>query len=76
VRELAPKATDEQIRRSSLSIIGQIVFYHHCRPAIDKMYPDVCYTRQEIDQLAEHVTTFSLAALKSIHEEKNNQVQS
>ena len=76
VRALAPGASDEQIRRSALSIIGQIVFYLHCRPAIDKMYPDVCYTRQEIDRLAEHVTKFSLAALKSINEEKDTRVMS
>ena len=63
-RELMHKANEELVRRAALSVVGQIVFYHHCRPAIDKLYPDVCYSRQEIDKLAEHVTKFSLAALK------------
>jgi len=66
LRELLPDASDEQLRRTSLSIIGQIVFYHHCRPAIDKFYPNVCYTPAEIDKLAEHVTRFSLAAIKNL----------
>src|SRR4051794_6651455 len=70
VRELLPGAAEEQIRRTALSIVGQIVFYHHCRPAIDKLYPDVCYTRDEIGKLAEHVTQFSLAAMKNLTNEK------
>ncbi len=66
VEELVPGASPEQIRRASLSVVGQICFYHHCRPAIDKIYPDVCYSREEIDKLAEHVTQFSLAALRNM----------
>jgi AcrR family transcriptional regulator len=66
IRELLPDGTNEQIRRASLSVIGQMVFYHHCRPVIDKLYPDVCYSREEIDKLAEHVTEFSLAAIDSM----------
>src|SRR6478752_1386010 len=34
IRQLIPNASEEQLRRTALSIIGQIVFYHHCRPAI------------------------------------------
>ena len=45
---------------------AQGLFYHHCRPAIDKIYPGTSYTRPEIDKLAEHVTQFSLAALREI----------
>jgi hypothetical protein len=66
VKELLPGASDELIQRASLSIVGQICFYHHCRPAIDKIYPGTRYTRPEIDKLAEHVTQFSLAALKAL----------
>ena len=66
VQELDARGQPGADSTSSLSVIGQIVFYHHCRPAMDKIYPDVCYTREEIDKLAEHVTQFSLAALKNL----------
>jgi hypothetical protein len=31
--------------------------------AIDKIYPESCYSAAEIDKLADHVTQFSLAAI-------------
>lgn len=66
VRQLIPGATDEQVRRASLSVIGQMVFYHHCRPVIDRLFTGLCYSRPEIDKLAEHVTQFSLAAMTAM----------
>jgi AcrR family transcriptional regulator len=66
VRELMPAAGEDQVRRVGFSIIGQVVFYHHCRTAIDKIEPDACFTREEIDKLAEHVIEFSLAAMKNM----------
>jgi TetR/AcrR family transcriptional regulator, regulator of cefoperazone and chloramphenicol sensitivity len=67
VRELMPDAGDDQVRRCARSIVGQMVFYHHCRPVIDKLQPEMCYTRDEIDKLAEHVTQFSLAAMRNMN---------
>ena len=74
-----PRTHSQRDRRTASpnapSVMGQIVFYHHCRPAIDKIYPDVCYSREEIDRLAAHVTKFSLAALASINEETKKDTQ-
>jgi AcrR family transcriptional regulator len=67
VRELMRDAGDDQVRRCARSIVGQMVFYHHCRPVIDKLQPEMCYTRDEIDKLAEHVTQFSLAAMNNMN---------
>src|SRR3954468_11866471 len=40
VRQLLPAAaTDEHVRQSACSVIGQIVMYHHCRPVLPKLYP-------------------------------------
>src|SRR5205085_9177314 len=51
-------ATDENIRRCATSVIGQIVFYHHCRPVLDKIFDGLKYDHAEIEALAKHITDF------------------
>jgi AcrR family transcriptional regulator len=65
VRELlGPAADNQRVRLSALSIVGQCVFYHHCRSIISRLFPREKYGSPEsIDILVEHVTRFSLAAL-------------
>jgi TetR/AcrR family transcriptional regulator, regulator of cefoperazone and chloramphenicol sensitivity len=65
IRLMVGEIPEDDLRRLSCSVIGQIVFYHHCRPVMDKVFPGQCFTRDEIEKLANHVTQFSLAALKS-----------
>src|SRR5438045_4967109 len=71
VQQLVPGLDEDQLRRCSCSIVGQIVFYHHCRPAIDKLFPGQCFGREEIERLAEHVTRFSLSGLRALSEQKD-----
>jgi AcrR family transcriptional regulator len=66
IRQIVPDITDDQLRQYACSVVGQIVFYHHCRAAIDKVYPAQCFTREEIEKLADHVTKFSLAAINDL----------
>ena len=66
IRELVPGIGDVQLRHCACSIVGQIVFYHHCRPVIDKLFAGQCFTAGEIEKLAEHVTAFSLAGLRDV----------
>jgi AcrR family transcriptional regulator len=70
IRQLVPGIGEDDLRRCACSVVGQIVFYHHCRPAIDKVFPGQCFTPQEIEKLADHVTQFSLSALRSLAEKK------
>lgn len=65
VREIrGRKATAAEVRLSAMSVVSQILFYHHCRPVVIRIFPDLKFDRREIDRLAEHITEFSLAALK------------
>ena len=65
VREiLGEAATEEVVRLSAASIIGQCLFYHHSRPVIAKLTPEQRYGKEDIERLAEHITGFSLCALK------------
>jgi AcrR family transcriptional regulator len=58
---------DETVRLCSFSIVSQCVFYHHCRPVLTRLYPD----QPPLDSrgaahLADHITRFTLAALKNL----------
>jgi TetR/AcrR family transcriptional regulator, regulator of cefoperazone and chloramphenicol sensitivity len=67
VRELlGPGANQAVLRRCTLSVMSQCVYYHHARAVIRRLYPEQKYDPEEIDQLATHITQFSLAALKAL----------
>jgi AcrR family transcriptional regulator len=60
-------ASDEAVRLCSFSIVSQCVFYHHCSPVLMRLYPE----QPPLDtasaaRLAEHITRFSLAALRHL----------
>ena len=66
VREiLGPSATDEDVRFCALSIMGQCVYYHHARAVLSRLYPEQKTAPNDIAQLVNHITEFSLAGLKA-----------
>ena len=62
---LGPRASEGEIRLHGMSIVGQVLFYHHSRPFIRRLFPDMKFGPDEIERLTDHVTRFSLAALLS-----------
>ena len=71
VRHLLGTAVeDELVRLSALSVASQCVFYQHCRSIISRLFPGQNYGSKEINKLVEHVTRFSLAAIKSSPRER------
>jgi len=44
--------------------VAQCVFYHHARPVVNRLYPNQKYTLKDVDRLADHITGFSLGAMK------------
>lgn len=64
VRELLGRqASDESVRLCMLSVVSQCTFYHHCRPVLSRLYPKMKLGPQSIQELARHITEFSLAAM-------------
>lgn len=56
---------DERVRLCSLSVVSQCVFYNHCRPVVTRLFPDKFpQDAASIGHLVEHITKFSLAAMK------------
>ena len=73
VRELlGPAATDEQVHRCQMSIIGQCLHYRNARPVIERLFPEQQYAPQDIARMADHITRFSLCALKGLGDYGND----
>ena len=65
VRELVGREIDEQeLWRCTFSIAAQWLFYFHCGQVVKRLNPDQRFGSQEIKRLADHITKFSVAALK------------
>jgi len=70
VRDLLGKqAGDETVRRCTLSIVGQCLLYHHSRPVLERLYGRQRYTEARIEELARHITQFSLGAIRCLRNE-------
>lgn len=62
---LGPAASDLETRRSAASVMGQCLFYTRCRSVITLMHPWACFDRAGIEELARHITDFSLRSMQS-----------
>jgi AcrR family transcriptional regulator len=60
---IGPNLEEADIQRCMLGIFGQCLMFKHSRSVIDRLYPGVIATPQEIERSAEHIAQFSLAAL-------------
>ena len=61
---------DEKVRLGCFSIVSQCVFFHHCRTMISRLFPEQRLDAEAVEQLAGHVTRFSLAALQHLPDAK------
>lgn len=58
---------DERVRLCGFSIVSQCTFYKHCQPVVSRLFPQ--YLPEDaasIERLADHITGFSLAAMKHL----------
>jgi len=64
-------ADEERVRLCAFSVVSQCVFYHHCNPVISRLYPkQPVLDKAEIETVADHITRFSLAAMKNLNKAK------
>lgn len=65
---LGPEAArdSETVRKCAASVVGQCLFYKHCRPMINILMPEQRYDSESLGVLAQHVTEFSLSAIEGI----------
>lgn len=75
LRELLPDPTpDETLRMVGCSVVGQVLFYAHCRPVIGRLAPRGGFEFVETDQLTDHITRFSLGAIRTFAVPSGNPV--
>jgi len=58
-------ADDRQTRLCAQSIMGQIIVYAHGREVLKRLWPDLRFTPETLEEIASHIAAFSYAALKS-----------
>jgi TetR/AcrR family transcriptional regulator, regulator of cefoperazone and chloramphenicol sensitivity len=64
VRELLGGEPDpDTVRLCSFSVVSQCLFYHHCQPVVLRLFPEQKFSPEQIERLADHITSFSLAAI-------------
>jgi AcrR family transcriptional regulator len=63
---LGPGATARTKRYCAASVVSQAVFYKHCRPVVVKVFPEMKFDAGGLEELAAHITRFSLAAMKRL----------
>lgn len=62
---LGEAASEDTLRYCTLSVIAQCTFYRNSAPIIGRLYPDLMPAK-EVARIAEHVTSFSLAAIRGL----------
>jgi TetR/AcrR family transcriptional regulator, regulator of cefoperazone and chloramphenicol sensitivity len=66
IRELlGPAATPETVRLCTLSVVSQCVFYRNSAAVVTRLYPEIVPSK-EVERIADHVTQFSLAAIRGL----------
>lgn len=56
-------ADDRQTRLCAQSIMGQIILYAHGREVLKRLWPELKFTPEVLDEIADHIAAFSYAAL-------------
>jgi len=67
---LGEGAGDEVVRRCCLSITGQCLYYRFARPVILQLNTQQKFDNKGIEELTDHITQFSLYAVKQFALEK------
>jgi len=63
---LGPGTSAREVRLCCNSILGQMLFYKHARPVIQRLIPEQAFDAAGIEEIVAHVTAFSRGALASV----------
>lgn len=66
IRELAGDVPPRVIAKCAASIVGQMLHYHFARPVLRLVSPVYGDLEKHVEELADHVTRFSLAGVLAI----------
>lgn len=63
---LGADASKETIRLCAHSVIGQCLHYKHAQPVFMHLWPNLWDDPNRLEELAQHITSFSLAAFRQM----------
>jgi AcrR family transcriptional regulator len=63
---VGPRASNNSLRLLGMSVVGQILFYCHCQPVLQRLFPDTSFNSGQLEQLTRHITDFSLAGVRGL----------
>jgi TetR/AcrR family transcriptional regulator, regulator of cefoperazone and chloramphenicol sensitivity len=66
IRELAGDVPPRVIAKCAASVMGQMLHYHFARPVLKLISPVYGDLEKHVEELADHVTRFSLAGIDAI----------
>jgi AcrR family transcriptional regulator len=70
VQDLAgPDADTQRVRLCAQSVVGQLIFYRHAQECLRRLGPDAVCGPDKVEAIADHVTRFSLAAIRDLANE-------
>lgn len=66
LESLMPQGVSKlQLKRAAMSVSGQVHSYHLMLPLIERLNPEETFLSGDLDEIAQHITQFSLAALQA-----------
>jgi len=68
IRQIVGELPPRVIAKCSVSVVGQMMHYHFARPVLKNLSPIYADLDQHVEELADHVTRFSLGGLRAIAE--------
>jgi AcrR family transcriptional regulator len=66
IRQIVGELPPRIIAKCSVSVVGQMMHYHFARPVLKGLSPIYADLDQHVEELADHVTRFSLGGLRAI----------
>ena len=57
---------DPRTRLSAHSVLGQMVHYVHARPLLERLWPEMRMSAEQVEMIADHIADFSLLSLQAM----------
>jgi AcrR family transcriptional regulator len=72
---LGPGVTESQMRKVAFSILGQCLFYVHCREMTKRLFPEEPRETRDVGALANHVFHFSIGGIATLRRQIKSKPQ-
>ena len=63
---LGENVPKEKVEKCTLSIVGQCLYYRFANPVVRQLLPEQTFDEKGLEEIADHITEFSLSALKQM----------